>query len=505
MTLGERLRHTLLRWDKLGLAAILALPLTLSMLLGFLYLHEHGYLLWFALGTALFYAGFRGAVFVARWRTRAAGERVPREVEGPKPDPEWTEAEKAAFARARARIDRRLSEPIPWATLPAEALSVVEEVATDLSDGRRSALDFTLPEALMLVDQVALRYRAFLLEHVPYSDKLSVRTMHWLWRKQDAALSAWETGFLAWRGVRLVMNPAVGLLREAERVLATGLQDRLTDKFRRDAQAILLEESAQAAIDLYSGRLKVSEQDLTRLGARVTVPDARPEGAVQIVIVGQTSAGKSTLLNALLEEDSAETDAAPTTEAASGHMTESGVRLIDTPGLDGTDRMARAIAAQMVAADLVIWVHRANRPGRAADTALQAAFDAAMTRDPARRHPPVIHVANAADLLLPGWPRPENTLTAEDRATLDAAAGAIAQAMGPAVDPRAVIPIRAEAPDWNIDALDAAIDAVLPEARMTRRNRLRLEGAAGQGLRGNLTRARRGAGALVRALGSRWR
>lgn len=499
MRLADRLRHTLLRWDRLGLAAVLALPLTVSTLLGFLWLNEHGYLLWFALGSAVFYAVFRGAVLLARWRTRVAGEREPRTLEGPKPDPEWSDTEKAAFSRARARIDRRLREPLPWDKLPEEALAVVEEVAADLSTGKRSALDFTLPEALLLIDQVALRYRAFLLENVPYSDRLSVRTMHWLWRQQDTALTAWETGFLAWRGVRLVLNPAVGLLREAERVLATGLQDRLTEKFRRDAQAILLEEAAQAAIDLYSGRLKVSEADLSRRGARVTVPDAPAEGAVEIVIVGQTAAGKSTLVNALLGREAAETDAAPTTDRAAGHALDEDLRIIDTPGLDGSERMARAVAAQMVTADLVLWLHRANRPGRAADTALARAFAEAMARDPARRQPPVIHVANAADLLLPGWPRAENALTAEDLARLEGATAAIGRAMGGVP----VLPIRAEAPDWNIDALREAIDRVLPEARMTRRNRLRLEAAAGEGLRGNLTRARKGLGAMRRAI--RWK
>lgn len=500
MRLADRLRAVLLRWDRLGLAAALVLPIGASSVLGFLWLGEHGYLLWFALASAAFFALFRGAVWLARWRSRQPGARQPRDLPGPEPDPEWTAAETAAFARARARIDARVREPLPWDKLPEEALAVVEEVAADLSNGQRSALDFTLPEALLLIDQVALRYRAFLLQNVPYSDRLSVRTLHWLWRQQDAALTAWETGFLAWRGVRLVLNPAVGLLREAERVLATGVQDRLTEKFRRDAQAILLEEAAQAAVDLYSGRLKASEADLGRQGARQRVPDAPPEGPVQIVLVGQTAVGKSTLLNALLGEEAAETDAAPTTARATGHALDRGARLIDTPGLDGSDKLARAVAAEMAASDLVLWVHRANRPGRAADLALARAYAEALARDPARRAPPVLHVATAADLLLPGWPRPENALTPADRARLAEATGAIAAAMGVAE----VLPVRAEAPDWNIGLLRERIDAALPEARMARRNRLRIEASQSPGVSGNIRRAGRGLGALVRAIRWKW-
>ena len=505
MHLGDRLRRALLRWDRLGLAAVLALPLTVSSVLGFLWLNDRGWLLWFALGTAVFYAVFRLAVAAARWRARRdRHDDVSRELQGPEAEPDWSEAERAAFDRARARIARRVETPLSWDTLPIEALAVVEAVATDMSRGSRSALDFTLPEALLLIDRVALRYRAFLLRHVPYSDQLSVRTLHWLWRKQDAALTAWETGFLAWRGLRLVLNPAVGLLREAERVLATGLQDRLTEQFRRDAQAILLEEAAQAAIDLYSGRLRFTDTELARRKDPGAVALAEPETPVRIVVVGQGGAGKSTLVNALLGEDKAETDAAPATDRPRAYdWPAMGAELVDTPGMDGGAKGLKALAERVAGADLVLWVHRANRPGREPDRALA---DRLADAPPAHRPPPVIHVAAGADLLLRDWPRPENALTPADRARLDQACAAIGAAMGgAAIGSAAVIPIRAEAPDWNLDALRDALRDALPEARMVHRARLRIEATKGTGLGSNLGRAGRGLGALARTLGDRWR
>ena len=69
----------------------------------------------------------------------------------------------------------------------------------------------------------------------------------------------------------------------------------------------------------------------------------------------------------------------------------------------------------------------------------------------------------------------------------------------------AVIPVRAEAPDWNLDSVRAALSQALPEARMVHRARLRLQAAKGTGLGGNLGRAGRGLGALMREMGNRFR
>ena len=505
MRLTKRLRQALVRWDRLLLALVLVLPVILSAGLGFVWLYEHGWLLWFVGISVAAYAALHGALLVARWRGARAVDDMERDLRGPEPDPDWSADEVAAFDRARVRINTRLSAPIPWPDLPAEALAVVEEIATDMSGGKRSALDFTVPEALLLIDRVALQYRHFLLQHVPLSDRLSVRTMHWAWRKQDTALTAWETGFLAWRGVRLILNPAMGLLREAERVLASGLQDRLTDRFRRDAQAILLEEAAQAAIDLYSGRLRVSETEMMQIVARADqVPVAPADGPFSILLVGQKGAGKSTLINALLGYDAAEVDAAPVTGdlvAYDWSLDGAACRLIDTPGLDGGAKTTARLAAQMIAADLVIWVHRATRPGRAPDTALAAQFAALLVAEPHRHAPELVHVANGADMLVSGWPRPENQLSAADQSVIDAAV----QAIGATMQATQVLPLRAEPPDWNIDVLKAAIAAVLPQARKTQRSRLRNIGTKATGVRGNAARAGRGAKTLAKTLVGRLR
>ncbi len=511
MRLADRLRGAFLRWSQLGLAALLALPFGLASVLGFVWLFERGWLVWFVLGTVALFTAVRGGRALLVWRTRRrmgnpaakpegdpGTDTAPRTVQASATDPDWTDAERAAYARARARIDTGLTAPLPWDALPEEALAVIEGVATDLSDGKRSALDFTLPEALLLTDRVLLRYRDFLRQHVPFADQVSVRTLYWLWQRQDRAALAWETGFLAWRGIRLVINPTVAVMREAERVITAGLQDRLSDQFRRNAQAILLEEAAQAAIDLYSGRLRFSDAELLQIGLASDSRDqaqlAQPDAPLRIVVVGQVSAGKSTLINALADDPLAETDMAATTDRPAAHdLSVAGTpcRLVDTPGLDGSDTRRDALLAEMDEADIVLWLLRANRPGRAADQALLEHFEQHFNDRPARRAPPVILVASAIDALLPGWPWPENRLPDAARDRLGRAMAAIGAEMGG----RAVIPLRAEAPSWNLDTLQHALTLAVEEAAMVQRNRRRLQPqGGGQALRRNLGTAARGIG-----------
>lgn len=534
MQLAERLRRAYLRWSRLGAAGLLVLPFAATSLLGFLWLHERGMLLWFVLGcvalAAMIWSGRLGLAWQhrrqergkERGKERAQGEARDASQDGdaaaglrerlahPPIDPEWSARETAIYEASRAAIAERLTAPVAWESLPEQAVAVVEDVAARMSDGKRGALDFTLPEALLLIDRVALRYREFLRSHVPFSDQLSMRAVHWLWSRQDQARTAWKYGYLAYRGLRLAFNPPVGVLREIERAATAGLQDRLSDQVVRDAQAILLEEVAQAAVDLYSGRLKFSDAELIEIQLGSELRDrnslARPDDPVRIIVVGQISAGKSTLINALAGDGPAETDLAPTTDRLTAHAIEIDdipCRLVDTMGLDGSARVQQTLAQEIAQADMVLWALRANRPGRAVDIALRDAVTAHFAEDAARRAPPIIPIATAADALLPDWPYTENRLPEAAQAVIGKATAALrADFAGPLGD-MPPIPVCARAPSWNLDTLSNAIAGQLTEALMTQRNRRRLESPQGLRFGENLGRAGRGVAKGVKVFGGR--
>lgn len=272
-------------------------------------------------------------------------------------------------------------------------------------------------------------------------------------------------------------------MREAERVLASGLQDRLTEGLRRDAQAILLQEVALAAVDLYSGRLIRAEGDALPRNSDPVLEPVNSAEPVQIMVIGQIGAGKSSLINALANQTLLETDAAPTTTRPLAVRYAEGVTLVDTPGLDGSAERRDTVLTLVREADLVLWLHRVNRPGRAADADLLAALAGTRAAAPDQRWAPILHLASAADLAGFG---PEQS---------PRAAAEIARHLHL---PEPALPVSALGDGSSLAALRARIEAALSEARMTRLARLRRQAAQGAGLRGNLARAAKGASALAR-------
>ena len=187
----------------------------------------------------------------------------------------------------------------------------------------------------------------------------------------------------------------------------------------------------------------------------------RPE-PLRLLVLGQTSVGKSSLVNALLRETRALVDALPATgEFTPYELTQNGLDralLIDTPGLGaGADL---GILDEAMDADLVLWVCSAARADREADRlALQAfreRFDARLDR----RRPPVLPVLTHIDRLRPfkEWNPPYDLRnpTTEKAQAIKAAMAVVAADLGFGVDDVIPVALSGPAEAYNIDALGRA-------------------------------------------------
>ncbi|MBE9639731.1 GTPase [Salipiger mangrovisoli] len=504
MKLTERLRPALLRWDRLLAIAALALPFVAAMLAGFAWMIEHGWLIEFIVAS-ISLGGLVALIRLTRlWlRGREAGPVTRPDQLHARIDASWSEPEIAAFEAAQGFIAEKTSSALPWEELQPVALEVVRLVASASGKGDKGVLDFTVPEALLLIDRVAVRLRADIRDKVPFSDSISVGTLLWLWQRRDVAWKVKKHGWNAWRVIRAVKSLPTAVLREIEGVIAEGHSSFVTSEGTAILQALLLEEVAAAAVELYSERLRFSDTELLDLGLASSALDrarlAASDMPLRIAVAGQISAGKSSLVNALLGADLAEVDVIPTTDKPKTYPTDfEGVdaMLLDMPGLDGAPRLARTVAEELARADLIVWTVRANRPAREIDRATIAMLREIISRDPRRRMPPFVVAVSCIDELLPAWPFPEGHL-ADD--AMDRVTEVVAAVQRDIADPRVTantIPVVLTEPDWNIDRLRARIDNLIGPALDTQRNRLRIEartggvlaeaGRAGRGLRGAL-------------------
>jgi predicted GTPase len=245
-------------------------------------------------------------------------------------------------------------------------------------------------------------------------------------------------------------------------------------------------EVGRASIDLYSGRLALSGEELRSARERELSAEAEGTAPVRIVLIGQVSAGKSSLLNALAQEVKCAVGPLPTTSRVSEYLLDleghPAVTLVDMPGLDERAAAGSELNAQAERADLILWVASATQPARELDRRALDDFRTCANAQLARRAPPVLLALTHIDELRPAaeWAPPYD-IAAPDRPSARTKAGAIRAAVdavahaldlpAEAVVPLALPPGRVP---YNVDALWARIAALLDEAKLAQLDRLRV-------------------------------
>ncbi|WP_045215024.1 GTPase family protein [Desulfonatronovibrio magnus] len=372
-----------------GLAplVLLAVILPVVVVVGFgcYALFKYGYMLYFT--GLLSVCAVIGAA--ALWlMKRRAGSAVLEQVDESmvQPSKEWSEFDLTVWEEVNELILAMLRDNSLWSSMGLHVRETAVYIAQKYhGQGSRKELSFSAIELLKMMEEVSRRYRITLKEHVPYIEKFNISTMKMLYDHKDKATKAGKIWNI-YRTYR-VFTP-YGLLAEARGLIIGKMFSGVSQELQFRLKASFLQEVASVAIDLYSGRFRFDEQsdkDFSGRDKDEHAPDPHP---LRVCVVGQVSAGKSAVINALTGHIRAEVSRLPSTDRAltygCGIDGYDVMHLVDLPGLDGQEENEKFILNQIVNSDMVLWVVKASQSSKELDTSLYARINS-FFMEPANR------------------------------------------------------------------------------------------------------------------------
>lgn len=413
---------------------------------------------------------------------------------------EWSQAELLIWNDSKHYVRQQLMAEIEWGNLDQTGLEVLEFVAKKFD---KKSLDFSIPEGLKLFEEVSRRYKLVVKEHIPGIEYLKVSYIKAGYEAYDKYGELGQKIFKAaiWGNhlKNLYLNP-LKVISDLGREQATSSMTKgVVDDMQYAAKQALLDEVAAVAIDLYSGRFSIEDEalkasDVSEVDEKRFAPELEP---VRIVLVGQTSSGKSSLINALKQELVAEVDVLPSTDTSTVYnafVDDNDVRVVDLQGLDGNPKTEAQMLKEMTQADVVLWVLKANQSARDLDKQLKDRFDAfyEAPKNISRKKPIVVSVVNQVDRLKPvdEWQPPYDLGN-----PISAKAKIIAQALEynqTLLQPDIALPlaIAPEKAEFGLDTLRQALLERIADANNVQRNRQRFEAMKrGTSVKGQLNKA----------------
>lgn len=394
---------------------------------------------------------------------------LPPSLPSVNPDDHWSPAaldiwnKIDALANGLQPADYPLSDP---ACLQALAKRVIGEVAAHFRpETGHAELDVPLRSILFIVEQVCRDMREMLDERVPFSHLITVRDGLQLWNWSEKFR---QVNYLR-RALTMAASPFAAIPNELSQYFSGKMASYPKGLLERWLLQTLVKKLGYYAIALYSGHLLPPPASAI---APQPEESALPQRPLQVLIAGQSKAGKSSLINALLGEFRSTVDVLPVSDQLRvyklRHPDMDEVLLYDSPGYGENDFWFEKDDRQLGDFDLVIVVCSAVQAGRAADgrflNGLRGWFDARLER----RMPPVLAAVSHVDQLRPfrEWQPPYDIAQPQsDKArNIRDAVDTVADTLQ--LPPQDCVPVCLATPatSYNVEALLAGMVAKAPES-----------------------------------------
>lgn len=431
-------RHATRRAIRAALIVLFLLPFVLVLIVtGILFLWENPWLLkWVWWPIPICWA-------IGYWLLRLAKRKL-----GAIWQPEveiklrWTDEDKGAWQEVLSYADNAsditTDQFLEFDTYIDATRALAEKLAGHYHPGSHNAIaSLTIPEILTAAELAISDLRRFVERNLPGSHLMTIRLL----QRASELPDRWSQIKPFYYVTTLLWSPWTALSRVAadQTVMNPVVEEFKSEGIAGIYRAFLL-QVGKYLIELNSHRLKVGPdrwRELTRSAQGGPAPQIDSSGdstpptdtaapTLQIAVVGQVKAGKSSLVNALIGRQKAAVDLLPLTTSIERHTlrpgaTDDALILLDTPGYahqgpkpDCFDETIRAVRESA----MTILVMNACESAREPDCLFIRRVDTWFTAHPQFRRPPILTVLTHIDGLPPslewnppydGWPRPKPT------------------------------------------------------------------------------------------------
>ncbi|MFM9066553.1 MAG: GTPase family protein [Planctomycetota bacterium] len=415
------------RWQIISLALLILVPAAICLVVSIVALGKLGWLPYIFWLLPVFWSG--AYLLARRWR-QDWSEPPPLAAA-----PHWTARDEAAWKLVESTVGTAPSAGPEQFLDPHFYLQAAQQLARDLAThyhgpGATDPLGpLTVPEVLAAAELALHDSGDWLRRYVPGSHLL--RIDHWRLVARAPQWATWASRL--WRAGSLIVDPTSFLRQLAASFTIDSTTRELTAGLLQAFYCVFLQRVGYYLIELNSGRLKLgadryrqqlgnfptatSDRQFNSQPAASAADDAatatgapsaagKTDEPLVIAVVGQVSAGKSSVINAVLGEQRAAADILPTTQQVQRYRlvlphSPQPLELLDTPGYGEEAADDQALLPLAQHCDLVLIVMNASHPARDLDVRFVTRWREFWQSQPQRKPPPLIGVLTHIDSLRP--------------------------------------------------------------------------------------------------------
>ena len=316
-------------------------------------------------------------------------------------------------------IDRSLTDDViwqDWQTFLTRCQEVIVAVAKAYHpEVKRPILNIYIPQAYGLIRGTVDDTDRWIAKLSPALNQVSIGQVYEAIETYQKLEPSAQRLLKIWNWAQWVLNPAAAVAKQASRQYSDRANQQLLANFSQLFRETALRNLCHQAVILYGGNTlppaffsetqaipEAKTQTLREIIEQARTSEQIATQLVNILLVGRTGAGKSSLINTLFKANLAEVDVLPSTDKISQYHWEiknntEALNLWDTPGYEQANRedLRQLVLDYGTKADLILLVTPALDP------ALQMDLDFLKEMQQAEVKIPVITVVTQVDKLRP--------------------------------------------------------------------------------------------------------